>query len=1258
MKQVLIYKEKRSKEMKREKKMHLVNRLYARQILALIVCFVLVLSNSIPSAAAEETTDNRTVRAGVFYMDGYHMQDENGDYTGYGIELLNLISQYSHLNFEYIGYDKSWEDMQAMLKNGEIDVVTSARKTRQRTEMFAFSQPIERNSTILSIQEGNTKIRSGEYGTYNGMTVGMLAGSSQNQSLVGFAEENGFTYQSREYYDTSQLEVDLQSGAIDAILTSNLRRREKEKLLDTIEIDYFYAITRKEDQDILDEVNYAIDQMNINEGDWANVLYNKYYGSSGSSSASDEFTRRESDYIQAVSSGEKHITMTCMPDRKPYSYTEDGELKGILPEYFKSLMEMAGLPYEVVVPKDREEYNRLKKDGDVDVVLDWQQTTSEEKEYVGGGFLTDTYMNTGTALLTRRDFGGSISSLAVTEGLEGLPLGHDRFKNARILSYSTPEDVLQAVFNGEADAAFLRTHSAQFFVNNDRTNSLQFSIVDSEQIVYNMYVRGSSDHELVTILNKCIHQAPDDVLSQIITKYTAGMPENVDFIEYMSAHPKIILLLSALVALAVGAVFFFYLRSRWNNKLFRTTEQARQTMAEQLAIVNALSRDYLNVYTVDLQSASIRIVKQDSYQIPGLDRDSKEEFPYSTAFHQFIESCVLEEDKDYLREALSLGRVREELAAGPEYTGTYRVKIGEDVHNFQFTYVSYQTEDQANHLVLAGFRNIDEIVRKEQEQKAILEDALHMAQAASEAKTAFLSSVSHDIRTPMNAIIGFLTLMQDEVDNPDMVREYVQRIDAASKHLLGLINDVLDMNKIESGSTTLSLAEMNLAEVIEEINTIIRPQAKAKNQTFDIFAFHLNYEHLLGDKMRINQVLINLLSNSVKYTSENGTIEMRVEELPQVVDNYSRIRFTVSDNGLGMSEDFLKVIFDPFTREDTRVTHEIQGTGLGMAITKSLVDLMGGSIKVESKLDEGSTFVVELELRIQEQEEDPGFWSSHQVTRMIVVDDDEDICRNIVRTMDKAGVPADYATGGEHAVQMVQKAQEAGRPYSLILLDWKMPDLSGLETARLIRKNDKTPILLLTAYDWSEIEQEAIEIGVNHFMPKPFFMSTFKEAIRRIMGSMNKDRSHESDVVRGRHILVVDDIEVNSIILVKILNTLGATCDTAKNGHEAVEKFLDSAPGQYDLILMDVQMPGMDGYEATRAIRASSHPCAQAIPIIAMTANAFVDDVRDAIDSGMDAHIAKPVQVDTLKATIRQVLDSREVTVDGAVHYAAQHPGQ
>jgi len=524
-----------------------------------------------------------------------------------------------------------------------------------------------------------------------------------------------------------------------------------------------------------------------------------------------------------------------------------------------------------------------------------------------------------------------------------------------------------------------------------------------------------------------------------------------------------------------------------------------------------------------------------------------------------------------------------------------------------------------------------------------LAEALHMAQAANAAKSAFLSSISHDIRTPMNAIIGFLALMRDEADDPAMVLEYNRRIESASQHLLGLINDVLDMNKIESGSATLNLSGLDLAEVIEEVNTIIRPQAKAREQTFTIIAPPAQHEHLMGDKMRINQILINLLSNAVKYTPEGGAIQMRVDELPQVLDSYSRVRFTVSDNGLGMSEEYRKVIFDPFTRENTKNTQGIQGTGLGMAITKNLVDLMCGSIRVESELGKGSTFTVELELYIQDKEDDPRFWADHGISRIIVTDDDEEVCRGIVRAMSRAGVTTDYAADGQTAVQMMRDSREAGRPYDAILLDWNLPGLNRPEAARLVRKSysRKAPVLLLTAYDWNEIEGDDIGIGVSHFLPKPFFMSTFKEAVRRLTDNREETEHRQDDVVRGMNILVVDDIEVNRIILVKILASLGAVCDTAGNGQEALEKFEASQPGEYGLILMDVQMPVMDGYETTRAIRSSSHPSAGAVPIIAMTANAFVDDVREAIASGMDAHIAKPVQVELLKTTIRQVLDSR-----------------
>lgn len=518
---------------------------------------------------------------------------------------------------------------------------------------------------------------------------------------------------------------------------------------------------------------------------------------------------------------------------------------------------------------------------------------------------------------------------------------------------------------------------------------------------------------------------------------------------------------------------------------------------------------------------------------------------------------------------------------------------------------------------------------KEQKSKNDLSQALKMAQAANEAKSAFLGSVSHDIRTPMNAIIGFLTLMRNEVDNPGMVLEYTQRIDAASQHLLGLINDVLDMNKIESGSTTLSIDGLNIAEVIEEINNIIRPQAKGKGQSFEINVPHLENEYLMGDKVRINQILINLLSNAVKYTPEGGTIEMKVTELPQVVNNYSRIRFTVRDNGIGMSEEYQKVIFDPFTREETKATREIQGTGLGMAITKSLVDLMGGTIGVESSPGKGSEFTVELELRIQEErvrENDIKFWKEHGLRKLLVVESDEQTWANISKAMAKTGVQTERST-----------AAASGEGYDLILLDWEE---GGAETARALRERSGAPILALTGTDWVEIEREAREAGVNRYIAKPFFASTFKEAVRGMTGSGETEKEEGAEILRGKRVLVADDIDVNRLILTKILGTLGAECDSAENGAEAVEKF---RTGEYDLILMDIQMPELDGHGATRAIRSSGHPRAKEIPIIAMTANAFVEDVREAIESGMDAHIAKPVQVDVLKGTIGEVFARRGI---------------
>ncbi len=532
---------------------------------------------------------------------------------------------------------------------------------------------------------------------------------------------------------------------------------------------------------------------------------------------------------------------------------------------------------------------------------------------------------------------------------------------------------------------------------------------------------------------------------------------------------------------------------------------------------------------------------------------------------------------------------------------------------------------------------------QERKSELALRDALAIAKTANESKSVFLSNMSHDIRTPMNAIVGFAALLQRDAGNPEKVREYTRKITSSSQHLLGLINDVLDMSKIESGKTTLNLSVVSLAELVEELGAMMQPQAKAKHQQFKIDVYDIYNEEILGDRLRINQILINILSNAIKYTPEGGRIDMVVRQMPQNTKNYARFHFEIRDNGIGMSQEYLETIFQPFTRESTKKTSEIQGTGLGMAITKNLVELMGGTIEVESQRDKGTTFRVDLELRVKEQDVDPDFWKKHGVTKMLIVDDEEEICIGIQNVMADTGVQISYALGGQPAVSMAQKAQSEGMGYDLVMIDWQMPDISGIETARRIRRivPSHVPVMILTAYDISRIEQEGTEAGIDGFLQKPFFLSNFRLMLDHLKSDHTEEKEavqEQDNILAGKDILAAEDNELNAEILTELLEMAGASCQVAGNGREALEMFEGAESGQYDLILMDVQMPVMDGYEATRAIRGCRHPQAKTIPIIAMTANAFSEDVKDALDAGMDEHVAKPIDMERLKSVIKDII--------------------
>lgn len=516
------------------------------------------------------------------------------------------------------------------------------------------------------------------------------------------------------------------------------------------------------------------------------------------------------------------------------------------------------------------------------------------------------------------------------------------------------------------------------------------------------------------------------------------------------------------------------------------------------------------------------------------------------------------------------------------------------------------------------------------------------ASQASKAKSEFLSNMSHDIRTPMNAIVGMTAIAAANIDDKTQVQNSLRKISLSSKHLLGLINDILDMSKIESGKLTLSVEQISLREVVDSIVNIVQPQIKSKNQKFDVFIYDIENENVYCDSVRLNQVLLNLLSNAIKFTPENGSISLSLYEKPSPKgDNYVRIHLIVKDSGIGMSEEFKAKIFESFTREDNKRVHKTEGSGLGMAITKYIVDAMGGTIEVKSELGKGTEFHVTLDFEqsfMNEEDMVLPEWN------MLVVDDDEQLCQSTVASLKSIGIKADWTLDGENAVQLITQHHKKHTEYHIILLDWKLPGIDGIETARRIRRQlgNDIPILLISAYDWSEIEHDARDAGISGFIPKPLFKSTLYLGLKQFADNsaapVTADKTKPLSKHSGARVLVAEDNDLNWEIASELLSSqLGLVMERAENGQICVDKFSQSDEGYYDAILMDIRMPIMTGYEATEAIRKLNRNDAN-LPIIAMTADAFSEDVKKCLDCGMNAHVAKPIDIKEVQRLLEKFL--------------------
>ena len=531
-----------------------------------------------------------------------------------------------------------------------------------------------------------------------------------------------------------------------------------------------------------------------------------------------------------------------------------------------------------------------------------------------------------------------------------------------------------------------------------------------------------------------------------------------------------------------------------------------------------------------------------------------------------------------------------------------------------------------------------------QELNAKLQVAVEKAESANRAKSTFLSNMSHDIRTPMNAIIGFTTLALSNIDDTDRVKDYLGKTLASSNHLLSLINDVLDMSRIESGKIHLEEVEVNLSDVLHDLKTIVSGQIYAKQLELYMDVMDVTDEDVYCDKTRLNQILLNLLSNAIKFTPAGGTVSVRVRQLAGKVHSCGQYEFRIKDNGIGMSQEFAQKIFEPFERERTSTVSRIQGTGLGMAITKNIVDMMGGTIEVQTAQGKGTEFTVCVPMRAQTEQRPVEKITELEGLKALVVDDDFNTCDSVTKMLVKVGMRAEWTLSGKEAVLRARQSIEMSDVYHAYIIDWRLPDMNGIEVTRQIRSlHDDTPIIILTAYDWSDIEVEAKAAGVTAFCSKPMFMSDLRETLMSALGQKSADAvqgllPEKNADFKGKHILLVEDNELNREIAQEILREYGFLVDSAENGAVAVEKVSTAAPGSYDLVLMDVQMPIMDGYTATRKIRALDDPARAKLPILAMTANAFDEDRRNALESGMNGFLSKPIVIDDLVQELRKIL--------------------
>ena len=1184
-----------------------------------------------------QAEDTKPVRVGYYENELFQEGAEEGAVkTGYAYEYYRKLAEYTGWKYEYV-YG-SFSDLYQMLLDGEIDLLAGLAFKEDRVSLIGYpDEAMGHESYNLVKHEQDTEINADPV-TLTGKKIGVME-SAIVDTLNEFLDSHDVKAEVITFPDYDSLFAAFNAGELDVFAGEGDSGFSVENavILYSFGTSDYYLTVNKQRPDLLEQLNTAQTLLATEEPNYLNSLSTKYYSGSLASRA---HSAAETEWLQSHS----ELRVGYLENYLPYSDTdENGQATGIVTDVTEQLLKSLNIDTLSVSYHGYENYD--------DMVADLVSGKIDTGFPVGGGlyyseesgiYQTNPVVSAATEIVFRGEFKvDDISHFAVNEN-NRMQYYYVRthFPDAEITYYPSVDDCLEAVISGKEDATTLNGLRANDILKNTRYESL--SLLQLSQSDDRCYGVAMGSEGLLKLLNRGINVLGIDYGQNQAYRYADGL-YSYSFFDMIRQHiGAFILGILAVAAVIISLLIRDNKRSQMQIKDKETAraeleennrklEESRQALLENNEIIASAGFGVWHIILEDGKAPSMRGNAKmiELLGITGQDLTEEEIYDF---WYSRIDKDALPSVQKSVSEMLE-GKLSENtyLWEHPEL-GMIYVRCGG---------TSKALDEHTHHL--SGYHSdVTEIVRAEQEKQKALSDALIAAEHASHAKTTFLNNMSHDIRTPMNAIVGFTALAASHMDNPEQVKDYLQKISVSGQHLLSLINDVLDMSRIESGKVTIEESDVHLPDVIHDLRTIIQANVTAKQQELLIDTQDVKHEDIITDKLRLNQVLLNILSNAIKFTPAGGTISFRLIEEPSSRADTADFVFRIKDNGIGMSKEFQKTIFEAFTRERTSTVSGTQGTGLGMAITKNIVDMMGGSISVESEEGKGSEFIVRIPCRIGESRVISEKIPELQGLRALVADDDTHSCLSVSAMLRDIGMRPDWTNYGKEAVIRAKEAKDQTDEFKVYIIDWMMPDLNGIETVRRIRKivGDDAPIIILTAYDWSDIEAEARQAGVTTFCSKPIFMSELRSVLAKpfLIEKPAADEAPAALDFTGKKILLAEDNEMNQMIAVEILKSAGFTIDIASNGTEAVEKMEKSSAGTYDVILMDIQMPIMDGYEAAKRIRAMEDREKAEIPIIAVTANAFEEDRKIALEAGMNGHLAKPYDIDAIMQTLAELL--------------------